>query len=219
MEFPGRKTWDLLEDHQDYRIISPARHSCPSYHPAAAENSNENSRLSFSRLSSSPGGSPWKKLYPLPRSPSPSILYLCIASLESQAGNVFSIAISRGIVYTGSERDRLRVWKQPDCVDRGYIQTGHGDIRAILACGSTVFTTHKDHRVRVWSVTVSDRLRAKKLATLPQRNSFLSFHRKRDNQHKDCISCIACNYVDGLLYTGSWDGTVKAWRKFASLHL
>ncbi|KAM0939611.1 putative [Myosin heavy-chain] kinase transcription factor WD40-like family [Dioscorea sansibarensis] len=209
MEFHGSKTWDLLEE--DQRISSPARHSCPSFQPSTGHEP----RLSFSRHSvSSPGGSPWKKLHSIPRSPSPSILYLCLASLESQAGNVLSIAIARGIVYTGSESERLRVWKQPDCTDQGYIKTGHGEIRAILACGSTVFTSHKDHRVRVWSVTVTDRLRAKKLATLPQRHSFLSLQRRRrGNQlHKDCISCIACNYVEGILYTGSWDGMVKVWR-------
>lgn len=217
MELYGRKTfWSFLEEDQR---CPPS----PTSHHHHRSNKESEPRLSLSRPSSatvaslspsSPGGSPWT-LSPLRRSPSPSLLYHCIASLQRQDGNVYSIAISRGAVFTGSDSDRVRVWHQPDCIDRGYIRTHHGRVRAILAHGGTLFTSHKDHRVRVWSVFVAgpDRLRSKKLATLPPRGpSFFPFHRKKSNQHRDTISCLACYQAEGLLYTGSWDRTVKVWR-------
>ncbi|WOL07091.1 protein JINGUBANG-like [Canna indica] len=64
------------------------------------------------------------------------------------------------------------------------------------------------------SATSGDRLRSKKVATLPSKTStfVLPFHTNCPKQHKDTISWIALHYVHGLFYTGSWYQTVKAWR-------
>ncbi|KAF9613376.1 hypothetical protein IFM89_007454 [Coptis chinensis] len=156
--------------------------------------------------------SPWA-CTPTNPSPPSTLLYQCIASLHRHDGNIFSIAVLHGSVFTGSESSHIRVWKQMDFAERGYLKTNSGDVRAILAYGNMLFTTHKDHKVRVWSVTNnSGDFRSRKLTMLPPQNSFRLFSRKKTLQHQDCISCLAYYHAEGLLYTGSWDKTVKTWR-------
>lgn len=170
------------------------------------------SSASVISLTPSSPESPWS-LSPLHTTPSPSLLYNCLASLHRHDGNVFSIAISKGVVFTASESNRIRIWRQPECIERGCIKSSTGQIRTILACGNTLFTTHKDNRTRVWSVSASDHFRSKKISTLPKKKTpFLSLSRVQSQQHKDTISCLAYYHAEGLLYTGSWDKTVKAWR-------
>ncbi|KAL3650812.1 hypothetical protein CASFOL_007215 [Castilleja foliolosa] len=157
------------------------------------------------------------------RTPSPSILYHCVAALHRHEGVIFSIATSpKGLVFTGSESRRVRVWRQPDCTERGYLKSRHGDVRAILAHGNTLFTSHKDSKIRVWNVTGGggggaatppENFQAKKITTLPKNRSIFRFPRAHNGaKHKDCISCMAYNHAEGILYTGSWDRTVKVWR-------
>nr|XP_027083807.1 protein JINGUBANG-like [Coffea arabica] len=38
------------------------------------------------------------------------------------------------------------------------------------------------------------------------------FNWSSGQQHRDCVSCMGYYHAEGLLYTGSWDKTVKAWR-------
>lgn len=90
----------------------------------------------------------------------------------------------------------------------------------MLAHGNTLFTSHKDHRIRAWSIlSTPDRLRYRKLATLPvSKSSFFPFSRKTSQRHQDTITCLALNQAEGLLYSGSLDRTVKAWKLTESTH-
>ncbi|KAF8400852.1 hypothetical protein HHK36_014155 [Tetracentron sinense] len=155
-----------------------------------------------------------RTLSPLQTSPSPYLLHHCIASLHRREGKIFSIAVSRDIIFTGSESRHIRVWRQPECVERGYIKASSGEVRAILAYGNLLFTTHGDYKVRAWNLSVSENFRSKKITTLPRQSSFLLFPRTNTHQHKDCVSCLAYYHEEGLLYTGSWDKTVKVWRVY-----
>lgn len=154
--------------------------------------------------------SPWM-LSPL-RTPSPSLLYHCIASLHRQEGSIYSITVSSGLVFTGSNSSRVRVWRQPDCTERGYLKASSGEVRAILGYGNMLFTTHGDNKIRIWNVMNSDSFRSKKVSTLPRRNLLSIFPRASPRKHRDCVSCMAYYHAEGILYTGSWDRTVQAWR-------
>ncbi|CAD5184132.1 unnamed protein product [Musa acuminata subsp. malaccensis] len=227
MDMYGKTSSRIYWEEDERGSQSPIQHHHHQQSVKGQSPEAELPRVSLSRLSSatvssvsplSPGpGSPWA-LSPMRRfsspSPTPSLMYHCLVSLQRHDGNVYCVAVSGGTIYTGSDSDRVRVWKQPDCVDRGSIQTGHGRIRCILAHGSTLVTTHKDHRVRIWAVPpVPDRLRCKKVATLPPRiSSLFPFRKHRYQRHIDTISCLALHHAEGLLYTGSLDRTVKAWR-------
>ncbi|WOG85655.1 hypothetical protein DCAR_0104846 [Daucus carota subsp. sativus] len=159
--------------------------------------------------------SPWT-LSPL-QSPSPPLLCHCIASLHRLDGTVHAIAAINGTVFTGSDSSRIRAWRQPDCFERGYLKASCGSVRAMLAYGNVLFTSHKDFKIRTWIVTVSDNFKAKKISTLPRRNSLFTFSRRTSEGHKDYISCMAYYNAEGLLYTGSWDKTVKVWRVWDNL--
>ncbi|KAG2729011.1 hypothetical protein I3760_01G230800 [Carya illinoinensis] len=154
---------------------------------------------------------PWT-LSPVRMSPSQPLLYHCIASLHRHEGNIFCIALTKDFIFTGSESKRIHVWKQPDCTQMGYIRANSGQVRAILAHGRLLFTTHSDCKIRLWNVSITaENFRPKKIATLPQRKPFFLFTRKSTHQHRNIISCLAYNHEEKLLYTGSWDRTVKAW--------
>ncbi|XP_074276494.1 protein JINGUBANG-like [Silene latifolia] len=160
--------------------------------------------------------SPESKWTPSPPStPSPPLLYRCISSLRHE-GSIFSIVVSRGLVFTGSSSTYIRAWQPLDCREKGYIQTSSGKVRAMLAHGGMLFTAHKDHKIRVWNIISHNAIfRPKKIATLPKLSPlrFLISWASHSSalQHKDTISCMAFNHADGILYTGSWDKTVKAW--------
>jgi COMPASS component SWD3 len=224
----------------------------PASPTGGAINIPEPARMSFSGLSlatsvpSTPGcNSPWI-LSPLHhdteklsfndtkhsphRSPAPSIYYHCLATLHRLDGNVHSISISNGLVFTASDSGRVRAWSLRDCLDRGYIHIGsrRDSVTAVLGHGGTVVTAHVDRRVRIWSVTTDPdlepdpdlaRVRSRKIATLPPKSHVASFlpaffgkSSKKAQQHKDLISCMAFYNAEGLLYTGSRDSTVKAWK-------
>lgn len=174
----------------------------------------------------SPPDSPWT-LSPL-QTPSPTVLYQCIASLHRQEGIIHSIAVSSkgSLVYTGSDSNRIRAWRQPECMESGYLKASSGEVRCILSYGSnTLFTSHKDLKVRIWNIvntSSSDHhqfFKAKKIITLPDkgRTRYLITRYKsrkscQQNQHKGFVSCMGYYHAEGILYTGSWDRTVKAWR-------
>ncbi|KAJ3694529.1 hypothetical protein LUZ60_010009 [Juncus effusus] len=198
-------------------------------------------RLSLSRLSSG-SASPWtlSPLHhtaqnldcknSLPSSNSPSILHHCLATLHRLEGNVHSVSISSNLVFTASDSGRVRVWGLRDCLDRGYINISHkrGHVIAMLVHGARVYTAHLDRRVRVWGVTTDTdngldpdmtRIQSKKIASLPPKSYVSSFlppflgksYKKREF-HKDAITCMTLYNGEGLLYTGSRDGMVKAWK-------
>ncbi|KAK3426657.1 hypothetical protein EUGRSUZ_F03053 [Eucalyptus grandis] len=155
---------------------------------------------------------PWM-LSPVRTSPSQPLLYHCLVSLHRHEGSILSLAVSKDFIFTGTKSCRIRAWARPDCTEAGHIKANSGEVRAILARGRILITAHGDHRVRVWDVSAMDNFRPKKIATLPPKNSFFMFPRKSSYQkHKDYISCLAYNHEEKLLYTGSWDKTVKAWK-------
>ncbi|KAI4379926.1 hypothetical protein MLD38_006163 [Melastoma candidum] len=161
---------------------------------------------------SSNPGSPWA-LSPLRTLPLPPLFYTCIASLHRNEGGVHSMALSKELVFTGSQSSRIRAWRKPDCLERGCIKAGLGETRAMLCYSNILFSSHKDHRIRVWNISASDvDIQYKKVATLPKRSGIFPFKRTSPHQHTERISCMAYHHVKGLLYTGSHDRTVRVWR-------
>ncbi|XP_043703930.1 protein JINGUBANG-like [Telopea speciosissima] len=209
MDYYGskRKLWGFIDEDERH----PARTHDQMSEPDPQFSPSRPSSASMIQLSPPSPDSPWT-LSPLHPSPSPSLLYHCVAALHRHEGTILSIAVLRGNVFTGSESNRIRVWRQPECVERGYIKAKSGEVRALLSYGNMLFTTHRDCKVRVWRVSVSENFRYKKITSLPRRSSFSLFSRTSSHQHKDCISCLAYYHAEGLIYTGSWDKTVKTWR-------
>ncbi|KAK3002378.1 hypothetical protein RJ639_021040 [Escallonia herrerae] len=212
MQFTDERTLWSLVDEEKKNVNLPRRLSFSNEkdsHFTSARTSCA-SATSFPLWPASPE-TPWTRS-PMHTSPAPALLYHCLASLHRHEGNIFSIAVSKDFIFTASESSRVHAWKQPDCTEMGYIKAKAGDIQATLAHGRLLFTTHGDCKIRVWDVSLTEKFRPKKTTTLPRRRSFFLYPRKNTHQHNDYISCIAYNQSEKLLYTGSADRTVKAWK-------
>ncbi|XP_051147982.1 protein JINGUBANG-like [Andrographis paniculata] len=149
-------------------------------------------------------------------SPSRTLAYHCVVSLHHSEGDIHSITVTKDFIFTGSSSDKIRVWRQPDCAEMSRMKCARGEIRAILANGRLLFTTHGDRRVRVWEFSGFP---MKKSMTLPKKRSFFFGYNKNNNnnknnndRHRDSISCLAYNNNEKLLFTGSWDRTIRVWR-------
>ncbi|XP_074287000.1 protein JINGUBANG-like [Silene latifolia] len=162
-------------------------------------------------LTPSPKSS-WSFSPPCTPSCSP-LIHHCISSLHRD-GNIHSVVVSKGLVLTGSSSACIRAWRPLTSCEWGFIQASSGEVRAMLAHGDLVFTSHKDRRIRVWNIeSCTTKFSPSKVTTLPKPSPLKFLTSKcRGSPHKDIISCMAYNHVDGILYTGSWDKTVKAWR-------
>ncbi|MCL7050013.1 hypothetical protein MKW94_013298 [Papaver nudicaule] len=217
--FSKRSLWSIMDGEQQAIQQIPPRLSMKlnqSYLYDQSQNFSPRRHSSASTMQLSPPASPespWTLSPLLHPSPSPTLVYHCVASLHRRQGTVYSIAVSRGIIFTGSESSRVRIWRQPECIERGCLRTSSGEIRAILAYGNMLFTTHKDYKIRIWRMSLTDHSQPIKMTTLPRNGSFLLFRRASSSQqrHKDYITCIAYYHAEGILYTGSWDKTIKAW--------
>ena len=134
-------------------------------------------------------------------------IYHCIASLHRPDGNILSIAMTKEFIFVGSESGRIESWKLPECTGVGFIKARSGEVGAMFGSGRMGFSCHGDYRVRIWEVKMGNkRLKAKKISTLPSKRSFLVVRKssRRLQYHTDCISCLAYNDADKLLYTGNY---------------
>ncbi|KAL9229697.1 hypothetical protein vseg_005136 [Gypsophila vaccaria] len=148
----------------------------------------------------------------------PPLLHHCTFSLRHHDGNIQSFAVARGLLFTSSNTPSIRAWQlSSSCCEMGYVRASSGDIRAMLAHGHMLFTSHKDLKIRVWNISPYsshiDRLvHLRKLSTFPKSKPLrILLSKPSSKQHKDTISCMTYNLIEGILYTGSYDKTVKAW--------
>ncbi|XP_021646534.2 protein JINGUBANG-like isoform X2 [Hevea brasiliensis] len=172
---PSFRTFQEMND-QDHVQFSPPRHS------------TTRSTNKLNLIPPASPESPWT-LSPL-HTPSPSLLYHCIASIHRNEGNIFSIAVSKGVVFTGSESKRIRAWRQPDCIERGYLKASSGEVRAILAHGSS------DGTINFWE--------KEKFSGRFNHGGFLQGHR---------FSVLCLVAVEKLIFSGSEDTTIRVWRR------
>lgn len=217
MEFYRKRTLQSLMEEERNGVWLPSR-ACFTGHQNVYE-PEPNSQFASARASSASvmsiplcatsAETPWT-LSPIHMSSPNSLLYQCLASLHRHEGDIFAIAVSGDVIFTGSETCRIHAWEQPYCTKIGHIKANASEVRAILAYGKVLFTTHSDFKIRVWDVSITEGFHPKKITTLPQRSPFFLFSRKNSHQHKDYITCLAYNHVEKLLYTGSWDRTVKS---------
>ncbi|KAG6547128.1 hypothetical protein Mapa_011380 [Marchantia paleacea] len=153
--------------------------------------------------------------------------FRCIATLAGHSGAVGSLAVVGGLIYSGgSDGSDIRVWRQPDLQEVCSFGTGEGAVKALLASGGLVFSAHQDMKIRVWRAAQAPdaRVEPKLAATLPTMKDYLlrcvppknyvQVRRHKKSlwiQHNDTISVLA-HGAGNVLYSGSWDKTVKVWR-------
>ncbi|KAK8626605.1 hypothetical protein V6N13_134242 [Hibiscus sabdariffa] len=175
--------------------------------------------------------SPWNQASPYIKSPwiTASVLETdfgqngLIASIVREEGHVYSLAASGDLLYTGSDSKNIRVWK--NLKEFSGFKAKSGLVKAIIILGDRVFTGHQDGKIRVWKVSTTNPGVHKRLGTLPtfkdvvkssvKRKNYVEVRRNRSVlriKHFDAVSCLSLNEEVGLLYSGSWDKTLKVWR-------
>lgn len=131
---------------------------------------------------------------------------------------MYSLAVKDAMLYTGSQSKNIRVWR--NFQDAGGFKSGSGLVKAIvISKDNQVFTGHQDGKIRIWNP------RGKRVGTLPKLGDYIRssinpknyvevrrHHKVPKIRHFDAVSCMSLNEEFGLLYSGSWDKTIKVWR-------
>ncbi|KAG1368541.1 protein JINGUBANG-like [Cocos nucifera] len=164
--------------------------------------------------------SPWTQLPPLFDEPHSAGL---LGSLVREEGHVYSLAAVGDLLYTGSDSKNIRVWKGRH--EFGGFKSGSGLVKAIVVSGDKIFTGHQDGKIRIWKISSKNPNVHQRIGTLPRLKDFLKSSINPSNyvevrrhrnvvwlRHFDAVSCLALDEDAGLLYSGSWDKTLKIWR-------
>ncbi|XP_051121865.1 protein JINGUBANG [Andrographis paniculata] len=160
---------------------------------------------------------------PISPSPSPSPPCKALAVLSGHVGSVSSLALCGEFILSASQGKDIIVWQQPDLRQFAKFGNGGGAVKAIATAGNHVFTGHQDSRVRAWKLSRSSENVFRLVDTLPTTKDYLGrfinqsnyvqtrrHHRRLWIEHADAISALAV--AGGLIYSASWDKTLKIWR-------
>ncbi|XP_052203816.1 protein JINGUBANG-like [Diospyros lotus] len=145
-----------------------------------------------------------------------------MGSLVREEGHVYSLATSGDLLYTGSDSKNIRVWKNQK--EFSGFKSNSGLVKAIVISGERIFTGHQDGKIRLWKVCAKNPSLHKRVGTLPtlkafikssiNPNNYVEVRRNRNAvwiKHFDAISCLSLNEDETLLYSASWDKTMKVW--------
>ncbi|XP_071726159.1 protein JINGUBANG-like [Rutidosis leptorrhynchoides] len=146
-----------------------------------------------------------------------------IGSLVREEGHIYSLASSGDLLYTGSDSKNIRVWK--NLMEFSGFKSSSGLVKAIVVSGNRVFTGHQDGKIRVWKYTDNTKKAYKRVGNLPTTkdyikssmnpNNYIEVRRRRNVpwiKHYDAVACMSLDEEQGLLYSGSWDKSLKVWK-------
>ncbi|KAI3695558.1 hypothetical protein L1987_78555 [Smallanthus sonchifolius] len=142
--------------------------------------------------------------------------------IREEVGHIYSLASSGDLLYTGSDSNNIRVWK--NLMEFSGFKSSSGLVKAIIVSGDRVFTGHQDGKIRVWRY-LSKKKSYKRVGSLPTTkdyiktsmnpNNYIEVRRRRNVpwiKHYDAVACMSLDEEHGLLYSGSWDKSMKVWR-------
>ncbi|CAL9778298.1 unnamed protein product [Musa acuminata subsp. burmannicoides] len=190
--------------------------------------STEDDATSVGTLPSLPSLQSVVPIYNYPDSVRCSASHLCLSSIKaltsSSSAAALAVSATSSFLYSASESE-ITVF---DLVSARPVETfagvpSAGFVKSVaLSPDGRLFTAHQDGRIRAWrrSVrsgrhrldatlpTVADRLRR-----LPLPGNYVAVRRHKKRlwvEHADAVSAVA--FREGLLYSVSWDKTLKVWR-------
>ncbi|TMW81870.1 hypothetical protein EJD97_007511 [Solanum chilense] len=142
--------------------------------------------------------------------------YRCISSVLKKDGQILSVAVSNGLVYTGSQANLIRVWKLPEFTECDHLKTRASSmVVSLQVSNDMIYAAYGDCKIRVWRRTWEGVIKHVRVATIPKVGSYVrSYISGRDKmmKHMGPISSLAINISDDILYSASLDKTVKVWR-------
>ncbi|MED6170608.1 hypothetical protein PIB30_032775 [Stylosanthes scabra] len=167
----------------------------------------------------------------------PTASHNCIATLKGNNYYTSSLTLSSKFLYTGSSDREIRSWSKQSLLTTttNVVLAGKGAVKSLVVHSDKLFSAHQDNKIRVWKITNTvnndhdqDHDHEQKythLATLPTLSDrvsklLLPKNHVRIRRHKkstwvhhvDAVSCLALSRDGALLYSVSWDRTIKIWR-------
>lgn len=208
---------------QDRAAMSAPLLPRPAFVPSFSFSSAASSSSSSSTSSSFSDAVPADAAVAGSSSPMPRDACKALAVLRDHPGSVSCLSLCGEFLLSASTGADIVAWQQPDLRRFARFGRGEGSVKALAAAGGRVFSAHQDGRVRVWRVSRRSENAFKLVAALPTTRDYLGRifrqgsyvqtrrnHRRLWIEHADSISCLAVH--DGVVYSGSWDKTLKVWR-------
>ncbi|KAI3685175.1 hypothetical protein L6452_34411 [Arctium lappa] len=166
-------------------------------------------------------------------------IHHCIATIEGLDSHISSLAIEGHFLFTGSSQKEIRLWNRNALIrsqvdhhkslaDTMVVTGGNGAVKSMVVSSDKLFTSHQDHKIRVWKINAREPQQNKlitHLATLPTLSDralklLVPKHHVQVRRHKkstwvhhlDTVSALAVSNDGSLLYSVSWDKTLKIWQ-------
>ncbi|KAG1327030.1 protein JINGUBANG [Cocos nucifera] len=157
-----------------------------------------------------------------------------MTTLKGHSSYVSALTIHKNSIYSGSSDQNIRLWTSIPSDPASHqitppsfiVATTRSPVKSLVISGDNLFSSHQDHKIRVWQINhKKNHHRYKLRAVLPTpKDRFLSLllpencvqvrrHKKCTwVHHVDAISGLALSHDGSLLYSVSWDRTLKVWR-------
>ncbi|KOM43522.1 hypothetical protein LR48_Vigan05g112600 [Vigna angularis] len=85
-------------------------------------------------------------------------------SLIREEGHIYSLVVSKDLLYTSSDNKNIRVWKH--LKDYTNFKSSSGLVKTIIIA-EKIFTDHQDGKIRVWKVSSKNPSKLKRIGSLP----------------------------------------------------
>lgn len=161
-----------------------------------------------------------------------SVYYQCLATLKGHTSYISCIALAGKFLYSGSSDREIRSWNHSpfnsyEQSNSSLVTAGKGAVKSLIIQSDRLFSAHQDYKIRVWKINrnEADNHKYTRLATLPtfgdratkvlnpKNHVQIRRHKKCTwVHHVDSVSALALSKDETLLYSVSWDRTVKIWR-------
>ncbi|KAL0318395.1 UNVERIFIED_CONTAM: protein JINGUBANG [Sesamum angustifolium] len=173
--------------------------------------------------------------------PPPHLLHghhQCIATLKGRNAYTSSLVLAGEFLVTGSSDKEIRLRslsslalddETPSDDHDLVVAAGNGAVKALVSSSDNklIISAHQDHKIRVWKMDHVSKFHQQitHLATLPTLSDralklLAPKSRIQVRRHKKCtwihhvdsVSALALSTDEMLLYSVSWDRTLKVWR-------
>nr|GMC60394.1 myosin heavy chain kinase B-like [Ipomoea batatas]GME13386.1 myosin heavy chain kinase B-like [Ipomoea batatas] len=153
----------------------------------------------------------------------------CVATLKSHNSYTSSLVLAGKFLFTGSSDKEIRMWKrhQNPTPDDDVVVAGKGAVKSLVVSSDKIFSAHQDNKIRVWKINNNQNSGTQNLAhlaTLPilsdraikylRPKNHVQIRRHKTStwvHHVDAVSALALSRDESLLYSVSWDRTLKIW--------
>ncbi|KAG5049802.1 hypothetical protein JHK85_010905 [Glycine max] len=171
--------------------------------------------------------------------PNSSVYHHCLTTLKGHTSYISSLTLSGKFLYTGSSDREIRSWNRiPENSstdnsnnnnNNSTVLAGKGAVKSLVIQSNKLFSAHQDNKIRVWKISNNDdddhHQKYTHVATLPTLGDraskiLIPKNKVQIRRHKKCtwvhhvdtVSALALSKDGALLYSVSWDRTLKIWK-------